>query len=56
MKKLIYITFIGLIFISCKQKSEKKQPEKEVSVAEKMANAHGFETGNTFLKFNSLSM
>lgn len=43
MKKLIYITFIGLSFISCKQKSETKQPEKKISVAEKIANAHGFE-------------
>ena len=43
MKKLIYITFIGLSFISCKQKSETKQREKKISVAEKIANAHGFE-------------
>ena len=43
MKNFIYITFIGLIFISCKQKSETTQPEKELSVAEKIANAHGFE-------------
>ena len=43
MKKLIYITFIGLIFISCKQKSETIQPQKEISIAEKIAKAHGFE-------------
>ena len=43
MKNFIYIAFIGLIFISCKQKSETKQPEKEISIAEKIANAHGFE-------------
>jgi len=43
MKKLIYITFIGLIFIGCKQKSETIQPQKEISIAEKIAKAHGFE-------------
>lgn len=43
MKNFIYIAFIGLLFISCKQKSETKQPEKEISIAEKIANAHGFE-------------
>ena len=43
MKNFIYISFIGLLFINCKQKSETKQPEKEISIAEKIANAHGFE-------------
>ena len=43
MKNFIYIAFIGLLFISCKQKPETKQPEKEISIAEKIANAHGFE-------------
>lgn len=43
MKNFIYIAVIGLLFISCKQKSETKQPEKEISIAEKIANAHGFE-------------
>ena len=43
MKNFIYIAFIGLIFISCKQKSETKQQEKEFSITEKIANAHGFE-------------
>ncbi|MDC1379324.1 hypothetical protein N8273_01660 [Algibacter sp.] len=43
MKNFIYIAVIGLLFISCKQKSETKQPEKEISIGEKIANAHGFE-------------
>ena len=43
MKNFIYISFIGLLFINCKQKPETKQPEKEISIAEKIANAHGFE-------------
>jgi len=43
MKNFIYISFIGLLFINCKQKSETKRPEKEISIAEKIANAHGFE-------------
>ena len=43
MKKLVYTILTVLIFIGCKQKSETKQPVKEVSIAEKIANAHGFE-------------
>ena len=43
MKNFIYIAFIGLIFISCKQKPETNQQEKEFSIAEEIANAHGFE-------------
>jgi len=42
MKKLI--TFISIICIaySCKQKTETKIVESKVSIAEKIANAHGF--------------
>ncbi len=43
MQKLIYISFTILILISCKQKTEHKPVEKELSVAEKIANAHGYE-------------
>jgi len=41
---LILCTFITLI--SCK-KEEKKEVTKELSIAEKIANAHGFENWNT---------
>lgn len=43
MKNLIYITFIALLFISCKQKEETKTVEPQLSIAEKIANAHGFD-------------
>ena len=43
MKNFIYITFIALLFISCKQKGETKTVEPQLSVAEKIANAHGFD-------------
>jgi len=48
MQKLIYICFIALFSMACKQNAETKtiEPETvepEVSVAEKIANAHGFE-------------
>ncbi|SFZ93807.1 hypothetical protein SAMN05428642_103346 [Flaviramulus basaltis] len=48
MKNLIYITLIAFVFISCKQKAETKlvEPEivkTEISTAQKIANAHGFE-------------
>lgn len=43
MKKLIYITFIVCVFVSCKQKTEENIVEPELSIAEKIANAHGFE-------------
>jgi hypothetical protein len=43
MKKLLYITFIALIFIGCKQKIESVIAEPELSIAQKIANAHGFE-------------
>lgn len=43
MKKLIYFTFIMCVFVGCKQKTEEKTLEPELSTAEKIANAHGFE-------------
>lgn len=43
MKKLIYITFAVLFFIGCKQKVETKTVEQKISIAQKIANAHGFE-------------
>ncbi|PWH81725.1 hypothetical protein DIS18_13675 [Algibacter marinivivus] len=43
MKKLLVIISILSICFSCKQKTETIQPEKAISTAEKIANAHGFE-------------
>lgn len=52
MKKLGYIIFIGLLFIGCKQQPETEQPKKEISVAEKIANAHGFENWKNVSEIN----
>ncbi|WP_308990569.1 hypothetical protein QLS71_003700 [Mariniflexile litorale] len=43
MKKLIISFIILIISISCKKKEENKGIETELSTAEKIANAHGFE-------------
>lgn len=48
MKTLIYITLITFLFVGCKQKekTEPTEPEivkTEVSTAQKIANAHGYE-------------
>ena len=43
MKNFIYITLIGLFFIGCKQKVEPILIEEEITIASKIANAHGFE-------------
>lgn len=43
MQKLIYICFTALLLIGCKQKVETKVVERELSDAEKIANAHGFQ-------------
>ncbi|WP_298554947.1 hypothetical protein [uncultured Algibacter sp.] len=43
MKKLLVIISILSICYSCKEKAETIQPKKEISIAEKIANAHGFE-------------
>ncbi|MFD1615482.1 hypothetical protein [Gelatiniphilus marinus] len=40
MKNFIYITLIALLFVGCKQKNENKTA---LSIAQKIANAHGFE-------------
>jgi len=43
MKKLFFLSFL-IIIASCKQAEEKKEePIKELTIAEKIANAHGFE-------------
>ncbi|MDP5158386.1 MAG: hypothetical protein NWQ07_07410 [Flaviramulus sp.] len=49
MKNLFYITLLTLILISCKKNTETKSTEVEIiepaiSVAQKIANAHGFDT------------
>ena len=46
MKNTFLILCALIIFISCK-KEEKKEVIKELSVAEKIANAHGFENWDT---------
>lgn len=46
MKKLIYIGFISLLFITCKNKSATNYIETEINIAQKIANAHGFENWN----------
>lgn len=43
MKNFILITFIALLFISCKQKPETRIAQPDLSIADKIANAHGFE-------------
>ena len=43
MKNLIYICFTALFLMSCKQDTETKTVTPELSVAEKIANAHGYE-------------
>ena len=44
MKNFIYIALTLLFFIACKkEKTETKQPKLEISIAEKIAIAHGFE-------------
>lgn len=43
MKNFIYIAFAALLFIACKQKVETKIVKTEITVAQKIANAHGFE-------------
>ncbi|AUP78391.1 hypothetical protein [Flavivirga eckloniae] len=43
MKKYILITLIITLCFSCKQKQEKQADVKPLTIAEKIANAHGFE-------------
>lgn len=43
MKNLIYICFTVLFLMGCKQKTETKVIEIELSDAEKIANAHGYQ-------------
>ncbi len=46
MKNLFYILTIALLSFGCKHKEETKTIEPETSVAEKIANAHGYENWN----------
>ena len=50
MKKLLYLSLL-VIFTSCKQNEEKKEPVKELTITEKIANAHGFEKWNQVKTF-----
>ncbi|GAA4932095.1 hypothetical protein GCM10023314_00410 [Algibacter agarivorans] len=43
MKNFIYITFTMLVFVACKKENKKQVESKPISIAEKIANAHGFE-------------
>ncbi|MFD1162775.1 hypothetical protein [Hwangdonia seohaensis] len=43
MKNFIYMVSLTLFFFGCKQKAETKTVEPELSVAEKIAKAHGYE-------------
>lgn len=49
MKNTILLLGILIVLISCK-KEEKKAVEKELTIAEKIANAHGFENWDTVSK------
>lgn len=52
MKKLYFLSLL-IIFSSCKQTEEKKEePTKELTTAEKIANAHGFENWNKVKTFS----
>lgn len=43
MKRLIYVIFIVLSISSCKQEKKVISPEKQLTIPEKIANAHGFQ-------------
>jgi len=43
MKKILLIISLVSVCFACKQKAEAVLPKKDISVAEKIANAHGFE-------------
>lgn len=43
MKNFIYITFIALLFTACKTEKKNTVETKPLTIAEKIANAHGFE-------------
>ena len=43
MKKIIIIACLFTAVLACKQKETNKTPEKTPTIAEKIANAHGFE-------------
>ena len=41
--KIYFPIFIILLFCACKQNEKTELPPKELSVVQKIANAHGFE-------------
>src|SRR5690606_40722607 len=44
MKKIIAILFVAFLFVSCNNaKNSSENSEKQLSIAEKIANANGFE-------------
>ena len=50
MKKIIFIAIAVFIFTNCKQKPKTKEVKPEISVAQKIANAHGFKHWNKVSK------
>lgn len=46
MKNLFYLVIFAFILSGCKQKETQKSPEPTLSVAEKIANSHGFQHWN----------
>jgi hypothetical protein len=53
MNRIIPLVLVLLVFNSCKNESKKDiiQPEKELTIAEKIANAHGFQQWNNVTSF-----
>ena len=43
MKNILTIAFLSLLVMSCKDQGTPEKPTKELTVAEKIANAHGYE-------------
>jgi hypothetical protein len=52
MNKLLLIIVVLGLCLSCKQKDETKIVEKELSIPEKIANAHGFKNWSTVSKIS----
>ena len=52
MKKFLLITLIMSLSFSCKQKQEKVLEVKPLTIAEKIANAHGFENWKNVVSIN----
>ncbi len=43
MKNFIYLIFIAFLFVCCKKETKHTVEKKSLTIAEKIANAHGFE-------------